>query len=236
MIAGNPISEALFAIQNPERAKSSLRFFKTGPGEYGEGDRFYGIPVPVQREIVKAHWKTLTIEHLRELLRSPIHEERLSGVFALVHHYKATKPKANREKWVNFYLSEIHFINNWDLVDSSCHLILGDWLLDKDRSVLYELAQTDHLWSQRIAIVSTIAFIRKGQFEDTLQLSIALMNHKHDLIHKAIGWMLREIGQRDLRTELAFLDQYATNLPRTALRYAIEKFPESMRKEYLNQR
>ncbi len=231
------IIDELQSVASTEKAAHLSRFFKTGPGEYGEGDRFLGIPVPLTRNIAKANIDT-PLEELQILLHSPWHEARLCTLLILVERFK--KKKTTDEERCNiyqFYLKNTRHCNNWDLVDLSCPTIVGGYLLHQpDRSLLYRLAESDNLWEQRIAIVSTIALIRHDQFDDTLALSRKLMNHKHDLMHKAVGWMLREIGKRNRDVLSEFLDEYATRLPRTALRYAIEHYPEEERQAFLRKK
>ena len=231
------IIDELQSVASTEKATHLSRFFKTGPGEYGEGDRFLGIPVPLTRNIAKANIDT-PLEELQILLHSPWHEARLCALLILVERFK--KKKTTDEERCNiyqFYLKNTRHCNNWDLVDLSCPTIVGGYLLHQpDRSLLYRLAESDNLWEQRIAIVSTIALIRHDQFDDTLALSRKLMNHKHDLMHKAVGWMLREIGKRNRDVLSEFLDEYATRLPRTALRYAIEHYPEEERQDFLRKK
>ena len=219
---------------NPEKAKLLQRFFKTGKGKYGEGDVFLGIVVPKQRKIAKEFGKDLSFAHIQELLGSEIHEERLIGLLILIERYKKSDEK-NKEFIFNFYLNAAkrNKINNWDLVDLSAHKIVGDFLVDKDREVLYKLARSDSLWEKRISIISCFAFIRTGDFNDALKISEILLKDKHDLIHKAVGWMLREIGKKDLEVEEKFLRKFYKKMPRTMLRYAIEKFEEGKRKQYL---
>ena len=218
-----------------EKAKLLQRFFKTGKGEYGEGDIFLGIVVPNQRKIAKEAAERLSMENLQELLNSKVHEKRLIALLILIEKYK----KAEEKEFIfNFYLSNTKNINNWDLVDLSAPNILGDYLLEKgreDREILQKLAKSEHLWEKRISIISTFAFIRNQEFDDALRISELLLNDKHDLIHKAVGWMLREIGKRDLEIEENFLRKNSRykEMPRTMLRYAIEKFPEKKRKMYL---
>jgi len=218
-------------LSNPAKAKLLASFFKTKKGEYGEGDVFLGIVVPKQRELVKKY-QTLSLSDLQDLLRNTIHEYRLTALFILVFQYKKAD-KNQKQKIVNFYLKNTKNINNWDLVDLSAHYILGDFLLEKDKSILYQLVKSKNLWERRISIMSTFAFIKKDSFGDTLKISELLLNDQHDLIHKAVGWMLREIGKRDLKIEESFLMKYYQKMPRTMLRYAIEKFEEKKRKFYL---
>lgn len=214
------------------------RFFKTGPGQYGEGDRFLGIKVPVTRRVVKECWKQTGFDELEECLASEYHEIRLAGLLALVEIYShASKDMSLRSRCIDFYLSHTDRINNWDLVDLSCYNLLGDWLLDKDRSLLYRLASDGKsIWEQRIGMVSTMAFIRQGQLDDTFAIADILLDHSHDLIHKAVGWLLREAGKRDMDALRVFLDHRAASMPRTMLRYAIEKFPERERLAILGSR
>ena len=228
----NVLLQQMLQHANPAQVAGLARFFKTGPGQYGEGDRFLGIKVPVTREVVKQCWKTRTREDLEECIGSEFHEVRLAALLALVEIFK--HKKAKRQECVNFYLSHTEFINNWDLVDLSCYPLLGEWLLDKDRSLLYNLARCGKtLWEQRIGIVSTMTFIRHGQLEDTFSIADILLHHPHDLIHKAVGWLLREAGKRDKAALEAFLLPRYQTMPRTMLRYAIEKFPEEERKHWL---
>jgi 3-methyladenine DNA glycosylase AlkD len=217
--------------KNPEQAIILQRFFKTGKGEYGEGDVFYGIKVPVQRTIA-GHFKELALGDLKVLLTSKVHEERLIAVFILVEQFKKTDEKKQKIIF-DFYLENRKGINNWDLVDLSAPKIVGEYLIDKEKDLLYKFADSKDLWERRIAIISTQTFIRQNWFEDTLKLSEILLQDKHDLIHKAVGWMLREVGNRDTKTEEEFLQKHYKTMPRTMLRYAIEKFPEKRRKAYL---
>lgn len=216
---------------NPGQAAILQKFFKTGKGEYGEGDIFYGIKVPEQRKIAK-QFKDLSFTDLRSLLNSNIHEERLIAAFILVEQYKKGDDKKKKAVF-NFYLKNKKGINNWDLVDLSAPQIIGEHLLDKEKDLLYKFAHSNNLWEKRISVLSTFTFIRNHFFEDTLNISEILLNDKHDLIQKAVGWMLREIGKRDLITEEEFLQKHYKKMPRTMLRYAIEKFPEEKRKAYL---
>lgn len=223
------LKKELRALGDAERAAHQQVFFKTGKGQYGEGDVFLGVRTPKQRALAKK-FKDIGLDAVQSLLNSKIHEERLTGLFILVGMYKKEKSK----EIVDVYLKNSKKVNNWDLVDSSAHYILGDWLLDKDRSVLYDLVTSDNLWQKRIAIISTFAFIRAGEFVDTFKISEILLNDSHDLIHKAVGWMVREVGNRDRDKEEKFLKKHYRKMPRTMLRYAIEKFPENLRKDYLH--
>ncbi len=230
---GDYPSPELLEMENVVLTPHLSRFFKTGPGQYGEGDRFLGVVVPQTRSIAKAN-KAMPLDELQRLLDSPWHEARLCALLVLVYRFQDKKtPEAEREKMYRFYLKNTRRCNNWDLVDLSCRDIVGEYLVNRDRSVLYELAASDNLWEQRISIVCTWAFIRRSDFTDTLALTERLMTHKHDLMHKAVGWMLREVGKRDRDTLTDFLERYATQLPRTALRYAIEHYPEDRRQYFL---
>lgn len=214
-----------------ERAEHSKSFFKTGRGEYGEGDIFYGLSVPEQRKIVMNSWKDITLKECEELLQSKIHEERLVSLLILVRRFEKN---TNERKYIfDLYLKNAKCVNNWDLVDSSAHKIVGKYLLDKDRSVLYKLARSENLWEKRISVISTFMFIANGDFEDTLKLSEILLKDKHDLIHKAVGWALREVGKKNQQVEEDFLKEHYKKMPRTMLRYAIEKFEEKKRLRYL---
>ena len=223
----------LKSLANPEQAKILQRFFKTNKGEYGEGDIFLGIKVPVQREVAK-RYKDLLLKDIQKLINSKIHEERLIGLFILIHKYNKTSADKKKEIFY-FYLNNTKRINNWDLVDLSAPNIVGDYLLNNynKKQLIYNLAKSKNLWEKRISILATFAFIKKERFEDTLAISEILLNDKHDLIHKAVGWMLREIGNRNLQTEEDFLKIHYITMPRTMLRYAIEKFEETKRKSWL---
>ena len=214
-----------------KRAKNLQWFFKTGPGEYGEGDVFLGVQVGGSRQVAKKY-RTLLLKDVRKLLHSKIHEERTVALFILVHKFQAN---GNREKKkiFNFYLNNTKYINNWDLVDMSAHKIVGDYLVDKSKKILSKLAKSKNLWERRIAIIATFHFIKNNKFSETLKISKMLLRDEHDLIHKAVGWGLREIGKRDLETEEKFLRKYYSKMPRTMLRYAIERFPEKKRQAYL---
>ena len=252
----NQLMAEMLLKADPSQAEGLSRFFKTGPGQYGEGDKFLGIKVPVTRQVVKACWREVGLSELEECIRSEYHEVRLAALLTLVEIFSHAKrfpdkpgvtpsdtpdlssypPRAGifRQDCVDFYLAHTAFINNWDLVDLSCYPLLGVWLLDKDRTLLYDLARDGrNIWEQRIGIVSTMAFIRHGQLDDTFAIADILLHHPHDLIHKAVGWLLREAGKRDADALRAFLSPRYRGMPRTMLRYAIEKFPESVRQQYL---
>jgi 3-methyladenine DNA glycosylase AlkD len=219
------------SLANEDVAKTQRWFFKTGKGEYGEGDKFAGLKVPVQRKIAK-EFKELALSDLKKLLASKIHEERLIALLILVEKYSRSYEN-DKEKIYNFYLKNRKGINNWDLVDLSAPKIVGEHLVNKDRKVIFEFARSEDLWERRIAILSTLAFIKRDDFKTTFQIADILLNDKHDLIHKAVGWMLREIGKRNLKVEEEFLKLRYKDMPRTMLRYSIEKFSESKRKKYL---
>jgi 3-methyladenine DNA glycosylase AlkD len=212
-----------------------MRFFKTGPGQYGEGDEFLGIKVPVTRSVVKECWKDVTFDDLEECVSSKYHEVRLAALLTLVEIFGHNRKNAALQKQcVDFYLSHTAYINNWDLVDLSCYPLIGTWLLDKERTVLYDLARNGKtIWEQRIGMVSTMQFIRHGQTTDTYAIADILINHKHDLIHKAVGWLLREAGKRNVEELKAWLEPRCKTMPRTMLRYAIEKFPPQERTRWM---
>ena len=225
------IIKRLLVIGNKERAAVSQRFFKTGPGQYGEGDVFIGIKVPVLRKLAKEYFD-LSLKDIKTILRSKYHEQRLLSLLVLVGQF--AQGDQNKKKSIyQLYLENTEFINNWDLVDTSAHYIVGPYLMDKSRAVLYELAQSESLWERRIAIMSTFHYIKNDDFTDTLKIARILLYDPEDLIHKAVGWMLREIGKRHLQSEEIFLKNHYRDMPRTMLRYAIEKFPEPKRKRYL---
>ncbi len=213
-------------------AAQSMRFFKTGKGQYGEGDRFLGIQVPVLRRCVR-EFRESSLEDNLELLCSPWHEARLLALLLLVARYAAAESESERQAIYQSYLGHTRYINNWDLVDSSAEHIVGAYLYDRSRAPLYCLAQSGSLWERRIAILATFHFVRKGDFGDTLSIAGVLLNDREDLIHKATGWMLREVGKRDQEVERGFLLTHYANMPRTMLRYAIEKFPERERMAFL---
>ena len=267
-MSSNVLLEKMLSHADPAQVAGLARFFKTGPGQYGEGDKFLGIKVPVTRAVVKECWREVAFDDLEECITSEFHEVRLAALLALVEIFRSSRrfapqddschserPKGAKEsirrQCIDFYLSHTAYINNWDLVDLSCYPLLGEWLLDKDRSLLYDLARNGRtIWEQRIGIVSTMTFIRHGQLDDTFAIADILLHHPHDLIHKAVGWLLREAGKRDKLALEAYLqgaalpsaptvipseakDSRYQTMPRTALRYAIEKFPEAERRRYL---
>lgn len=218
-------------LADPETAAFLQRFFKTGPGEYAEGDRFLGIRVPVLRKLA-AKYQSLDLSACSALLRSPWHEARLLALLILVRAYnRADEPKRNEIYCL--YLDHASHVNNWDLVDSSAEHIVGRHLRDRDRSVLYELARSSSVWKRRIAIMATFHYVKAGSFDETLRIADMLLTDPHDLIHKAVGWMLREVGKRDRAVAEAFLRPRYRRMPRTMLRYAIERYPEALRLKYL---
>ena len=264
----NVLLEKMTARADAGQVAGLARFFKTGPGQYGEGDKFLGIKVPVTREVVKECWRQTTLQDLEECIASEYHEHRLAALLALVEIFKhakrfpvkpgmteeakpgmtgkgtscPTRSGISQQECIDFYLAHTDRINNWDLVDLSCYPLLGVWMLDKNRQLLYDLAKNGKtLWEQRIGIVSTMTFIRNGQLEDTFAIADILLHHPHDLIHKAVGWLLREAGKRDKAALEDYLQETPdgeaalryTTMPRTMLRYAIEKFPEAERQRYL---
>lgn len=230
------ILQTVLSQRNPEAAEHSARFFKTDPGQYGEGDKFLGITVPKLRKIAK-QFPNLELTEIEKLLQNPWHEVRLSGLYVLVNQFQKGDKKTKKLIYT-FYLKHRASVNNWDLVDTSAPRIVGEYLLKNpdEKKILYRLVKSKNIWERRIAIVATLSFIRKNEFTDILALSKLLFNDTHDLLHKAVGWMLREAGKRDVSVLKKFLKEYASMMPRTALRYAIEKFSPEERKKYLIQR
>ena len=229
----NQLKKELRSLGSPEKAKGSARFFKTAKGEYGEGDVFIGVTVPKQREVAKKY-RDLSLSDIIDLLHSKEHEFRLTALFIMVGQFKKGG-LAEQEDIYKIYISNIKWINNWDLVDSSAPNIVGKYLLDKDPSILFKLARSRLLWDRRVAMLATFTFIREGKPEIALKIAEMLINDKHDLIHKAVGWMLREVGKKyGIKKETEFLNKHYCEMPRTMLRYAIEKFPEKLRKHYLD--
>ena len=234
----NVLYDKIIERQDASQVAGLSRFFKTGPGQYGEGDKFLGIKVPVTREVVKQCWKDCSLDDLQECVGSEYHEMRLAALLALIQVFKHAKNNvALQQKCVEFYLANTQYINNWDLVDLSCYELLGNWLLDKDRKLLYELAGNGMtIWEQRIGMVSTMQFLRHGQLDDTYSIAEIFLQKPqplHDLLQKAVGWLLREAGKRDEKRLKGWLSTRYKTMPRTMLRYAIEKFPETERKLYL---
>jgi len=222
------IKDDLIKQANPEKAKLLQGFFKTGKGHYGEGDIFLGITVPQSREIAKKYL-SIELNELKQHLSSKFHEERLVSLLILVEKYK----KEDKKQIFDFYLDNLKYINNWDLVDLTAPKIVGKYLINSSKEILYKLAKSSELWEKRVSIIATYEFIINNKFEDTFRISEILLNDSHDLIHKAVGWMLREIGKRSLEAEESFLKKHYKNMPRTMLRYAIERFPEEKRQRYL---
>ncbi|MBU0471057.1 MAG: DNA alkylation repair protein [Nanoarchaeota archaeon] len=227
------IKKELLNHSNKEKADIYARFFKTRKGEYGEGDKFIGVNVPNQRKIARKYSKIISLSDTKKLLLSSIHEHRLTTCLIMVDKFQKGYDSEKKEI-VEFYLANTEKINNWDLVDLSADKILGAYLIDKDKKILYKLSRSKNLWEKRIAIISTYNFIKNKQFKDTLKISEILLHDKHDLIHKAVGWMLRETGNRNQKIEEKFLTKYYKEMPRTMLRYAIEKFDEDKRRYYMN--
>ena len=235
----NKLYTEILAHQDPAQVAGLSRFFKTGKGQYGEGDKFLGIKVPVTREVVKECWKETSFEDLETCIRSEYHEMRLAALLCLVQIFKhAKKDIALQQQCINFYLSHTEFINNWDLVDLSCYELLGTWLLDKDRTLLYDLARNGKtIWEQRIGMVSTMQFIRHGELDDTYAIAdifLAKPQPLYDLLQKAVGWLLREAGKRDEQRLKDWLSTRYATMPRTMLRYAIEKFSDEERACFMN--
>ena len=236
----SPTCEQIFlSLQEraiPAKVAHLQRYFNTGPGGYGEGDLFLGVTVPEQRQVAKNLAFQISLAELSELLQHSCHEMRLTGLLALVYRFEKTPAEADRQELVDFYLAHLPSINNWDLVDSSCYQILGAFYWKKNKSLFYKLAASSQLWEQRIAMISSLYWIRKREFSDALALAEQLKSHPHDLMHKAVGWMVREVGKRDFEVANEFLKKQYSSLPRTALRYAIERFPEELRQDFLKGR
>lgn len=227
------IHQSFLDVAIPEKAAFFPRFFKSGKGEYGEGDFFLGVTVPDQRTISKHYFKDADKSTIEKLINSKWHEERLTGLFILTLKYKSDKKTGNEQQWVDLYLSNLKGVNNWDLVDSSAPVILGDWLENRDRKILYDFAKSQDLWKNRIALIACLHFIKKGDITHLLKIAELLLHHKHDLIHKAMGWMLREAWKRDPEAVEKFMEKNLKQLPRTALRYAIEKMTPEERQNWL---
>lgn len=229
------LQKAIHSLGSPERARHSQRFFKTGPGQYSEGDIFLGLTVPEQRQIAK-QYAALSLPDLQKLLHAKYHEERQIALLIIILQLKSIRKKQDKQAekaLYDFYLANTDYVNNWDLVDCSARDIVGVYLLDKPRKILYELAVSEKLWERRIAIIATFAFIKQNDFTDTLKISEILLKDQHDLMHKAVGWMLREAGKMDRPTLDQFLRQHYQKMPRTTLRYAIEHYPETDRQKFL---
>jgi 3-methyladenine DNA glycosylase AlkD len=225
------VTNELALLADPVRAEGAQRYFKTGVGEYGEGDIFIGITTPLAHTVAKKY-AALPRTEIQKLLASPIHEHRAVGLKILVLQY-ARESEDERKKIVAFYLAQKKHINNWDLVDASAPYILGDWLIRNERSILDTLIHSKHLWDRRIAMISTLMLIRHGEYGDTLHLAETLLTDTHDLMHKAAGWMLREVGKKSEKTLITFLNKHASRMPRTMLRYALERLPKESQKKYL---
>lgn len=230
----NLLYAEMMAHANEAQVPGLMRFFKCGKGEYGEGDRFLGIKVPVTREVVKRCRDEVTFTQLEECMVSPFHEVRLAALLSLIEIYKhALRDESTRQKCIDFYLSHTPYINNWDLVDLSCYKLLGDWLIHRNRSLLYDMAQNGAtLWEQRIGMVTTMQFVRRGELDDTFAIAEIFLQKPHplhDLLQKAVGWLLREAGKKDETRLIAWLKPRAATMPRTMLRYAIERLPQSLR-------
>jgi 3-methyladenine DNA glycosylase AlkD len=231
-VTAQAMREALRALGNKDIAAHSAGFFKTGKGEYGEGDRFLGIRIPVIRKHVR-RFRAAPERAVLAMLRSQYHEERLFAALILVDQFERGSEQ-DKARIYELYMQHREYVNNWDIVDSSAHKIVGPWLQDRDREILYELVDSESVWDRRIAIIATFHFIRDRDFADALEIAARLRDDEHDLVRKAVGWMLREVGNRDRKVEERFLKKHYSKMPRTMLRYAIEKFPEPRRKAYLN--
>ncbi len=231
------IEEALAVLSIPEKAEFFPKFFKTGKGEYGEGDIFLGVKVPDQRLVAKEYFAKISLEDLSSLLSSKYHEHRLTALFMLISKFEKTKDKAVKAEIIEFYLNHLKHINNWDLVDSSCYKILGRYAFENQKEdLLRKLAVSEEMWHKRIAVVGTMHYVKKGNYELTKEFVTLNLKHPHDLMHKANGWLLREMGQKNEQELLGYLNQYYKEMPRTCLRYAIEKLDEDLRQDYLKGR
>ena len=238
MTLHNQILEALQFLSSPEKKEFLPYFFKTGKGEYAEGDQFIGVVVPDSRKLVKEYWQKATLDDVQEILKSEFHEMRLVALLILVTKFEKTKDEKEKKTLVDFYLKNTKYINNWDLVDLSCYKLLGRYCFENQKDdILRDLSNSDNMWEKRIAIVATMHHIKKGKsFDLTQELVLNNLNHPHDLMHKANGWLLREIGNKDEEVLLDFLKIYYQNMPRTTLRYAIEKLDEDLRQDFLKGR
>ena len=238
MTLHNQILEALQFLSSPEKKEFLPYFFKTGKGEYAEGDKFIGVVVPDSRKLVKEYWQKAELSDVQEILKSEFHEMRLVALLILVNKFEKSKDKTEQKKLVDFYLKNTKYINNWDLVDLSCYKLLGRYCFENQKdNILRKLSNSDNMWEKRIAIVATMHHIKKGKsFDLTQELVLNNLNHPHDLMHKANGWLLREIGNKDEEVLLDFLKIYYQNMPRTTLRYAIEKLDEDLRQDFLKGR
>ncbi|ASW75241.1 DNA alkylation repair protein [Chryseobacterium piperi] len=231
------IQEALAVLSIPEKAEFFPKYFKTGKGEYGEGDVFLGVKVPDQRSVAKEYYAKISLKELSELLSSKFHEHRLTALFILVAKFEKTKDPQAKEEIVAFYLNHLEYVNNWDLVDSSCYKILGRYAFEnQNEDLLRKLSVSEEMWHKRIAVVGTMHYVKKGSFRLTKELVTNNLKHPHDLMHKANGWLLREMGQKNEEELIRYLNEYYKEMPRTSLRYAIEKLDEEVRQNYLKGR
>lgn len=231
------IQEALAVLSIPEKAEFFPKFFKTGKGEYGEGDLFLGVKVPDQRSVAKEYFSKISLVDLSKLLSSKYHEHRLTALFMLISKFEKSKDQKNKEEIVEFYLKHLQYVNNWDLVDSSCYKILGRYAFENQKeNLLKNLSDSDEMWHKRIAVVGTMYYVKKGSFELTKEFVTNNLKHSHDLMHKANGWLLREIGRKNEKELIDYLNRYYKEMPRTCLRYAIEKLDEDLRQDYLKGR
>ena len=231
------IKESLAVLSIPEKAAFFPKFFKTGKGEYGEGDLFLGVTVPDQRSVAKEFYSKINLKELSELLSSHYHEHRLTALLMLIFKFEKTKDQAVKDEVVEFYLSHLPHINNWDLVDTSCYKVLGRYAFENQKeSLLKELSKSDQMWHKRIAVVGTMYYVKKGSFELTKEFVTQNLHHPHDLMHKANGWLLREMGNKNEAELIDYLNKYYKEMPRTCLRYAIEKLDEELRQDYLKGR
>jgi len=231
------IKKALLELAIPEKAEFFPKFFKTGKGEYGEGDIFIGVKVPDQRIVAKEYYQKVSLNELSELLSSEIHEYRLTALFMLIFKFEKAKEQAIKDEIVEFYLSHLQYINNWDLVDTSCYKILGRYAFENQKEdLLKKLSSSDEMWHKRIAVVGTMYFVKKGSFDLVKEFVTQNLTHTHDLMHKANGWLLREMGNKNEAELINFLNKYYKEMPRTCLRYAIEKLDEDLRQDYLKGR
>lgn len=220
-------------LRDDKQAKVLSSFFKTGKGQYGEGDKFLGIKAPVTRGLVKKYYKEASLKDVKPLIENPYHEVRLAGFLILVEKFQKTKKEEERQEIYNFYMANLKYANNWDLVDLSCYKIAGAYLHNKDHKPLYKLAKSKVLWQQRVAMISTMYFVKNGSFDTAFDLAQYFLPHKHDLMHKASGWILRELGKEDISLLYAFLDKHHKKMPRTMLRYSIEKLPQEKKEYYM---
>jgi 3-methyladenine DNA glycosylase AlkD len=228
------IEEALAVLSIPEKAEFFPKFFKTGKGEYGEGDLFLGVKVPDQRSVAKEYYAKISLQNLSTLLSSKYHEHRLTALFMLISKFEKTKDKAVKDEIIEFYLNHLQYVNNWDLVDSSCYKILGRYVFENQQEeLLRKFAASEEMWHKRIAVVGTMHYVKKGSYELTKEFVTQNLKHPHDLMHKANGWLLREMGNKNEQELLNYLNQYYKEMPRTCLRYAIEKLDEDLRQDYL---